>query len=130
MASPLPLPPLSAAGLSVAVSEHGGRGLDRCYMHFVLWRTGGAGHDEIYQLPPDTTRPGASSPANLRTRRAGSQTLPSAVRGWLAEEGVWFRRKRHSSEKVNWSIDQAVEERGKVPQVGRPVSLAVTVVTY
>lgn len=98
-------------------------------MHFVPWHTGGAGHDEIYQPPPpplDITWPTASSPANL-------PTLPCSKWVWkhscqvAACEGDWWRRGcgfggGGTQWKVNWSIDQAVEERGKVPKVSRPVS--------
>lgn len=119
-----PPPPLSGASLSAAVSEHGfGQMLHaRCAL---AYRRGRPWWD-LPAPPPDTTWPTASSPANLLT-------MPCSKWFWkhfcqvAVCEGDWWRRGcgfggGGTQWKVNWSIDQAVEERGKVPQVSRPVS--------
>lgn len=96
--------------------------LDRCYMHFVLWHTGGAGHDGIYEPQPNTTCPTASSPVILATAPCSSWIRGHCCRA--AFEGDWGRRGWDSGGggtqwKVNWSIDQAVEERGEGPRDGK-----------
>lgn len=100
---------------------------DMCYMRFVPWHTGEAGNDDIYQphWHYTTYHLLSSHPAYTALPQVDATTLPSggsvcgvtAGGGWgcgLGGGDAWW--------KVNWPIDQAVEKRAKVPQVGRPVS--------
>lgn len=60
----------------------------------------GAGHDGIYQSPPNTTWPTASSPANLPTmpwsRWVSERCCRAVCEGDRSRRGVWFWRRRHS----------------------------------
>lgn len=61
--------------------------------------------------PLQPTCPQCPAAGDLKTLLSGG-----GVWGWLVEEGCGFGGGG-TQWKVNWSIDQAVEERGKVPQV-------------
>lgn len=62
--------------------------LDRCYMHFVLRHTGGAGHHEIYQLPHyfTTYHLLSSKPANNALQQADLKKHSCQV---ALREGDW-----------------------------------------
>lgn len=105
--------------------------LDRCYMHFVTWHTGGAGHEEIYQHPP--TPPRYYTTYRLLSRQPAHNALPwvdfkalpsgGGVWGWLVEEegGVVLVEAALGERLIGRLIRQWRSEACR-PRVGVPVS--------
>lgn len=108
--------------------------LDRCYMHFVLRHTRGAGHHEIYQLPHyfTTYHLLSSKPANNALQQANLKTLLSGgfAWGWLVEAKAWFWRRRHSVKRLIGRLIRQWRSKARCYRWAGPCLFAVTVVTY